>query len=91
MTRRRFRIEGVVQGVGFRRFVQRAARRLGVAGWVRNLDDGRVEVEASGPDGALAEMAACLAKGPTGANVTKVENVEISDETAAVSGFQIVH
>jgi acylphosphatase len=91
VTRRRFLIEGEVQGVGYRRFVQRAALRLGVAGWVRNLDDGRVEVEAAGPDPAVAEMAACLEKGPPGANVTKVDSSEILDQTKGVSGFRITH
>lgn len=90
MTRRRFLIEGEVQGVGYRRFVQRTALRLGVAGWVRNLGDGRVEVEVAGTEGAVAELADSLANGPLGANVTKVENAGVLDETASLSGFQIV-
>jgi acylphosphatase len=91
VTRRRFLVEGEVQGVGYRRFAQRAALRLGVAGWVRNLSDGRVEVVAAGPDGAVGEMAGWLAKGPPGAKVTKVETVVISDEAESVSAFRIVH
>ena len=90
MTSRRFLVEGRVQGVGYRWFAQRAAQRLGLAGWVRNLGDGRVEVVAVGPAGALAEMAACLAHGPPSAKVTKVDSFEISDQGKAVSGFQVV-
>lgn len=90
MTRRRFLVEGEVQGVGYRRFAQRAAQRLGIAGWVRNLADGRVEVEAAGPEVALSEMASWLAKGPPGSNVTKVESFVILDETEPVSGFRVI-
>jgi len=91
VSRRRFVVEGEVQGVGYRRFAQRAAERLGIAGWVRNLADGRVEVEAAGPEVALGEMAGWLAKGPPRANVTKVETVVISDEGKPVSAFHIIH
>jgi acylphosphatase len=68
----RFEIEGRVQGVGFRYFVRRAARQLGVAGWVRNRADGSVEVLADGPAPALAELELRLREGPPGSRVSQV-------------------
>jgi acylphosphatase len=65
-------ISGRVQGVGFRYFTARRARRLGLAGFVRNLPDGRVEVEALGDPGVLQEFVAALRQGPPGASVRDV-------------------
>jgi acylphosphatase len=58
------RVEGRVQGVGFRRFVERTAVSLGLAGWARNLTDGAVEVLAVGPEAAIAALRERLAAGP---------------------------
>lgn len=66
-------VSGRVQGVGYRLFVQRHARRLRVAGWVRNLGDGRVEVRMEGAGNALAEMRRLLAQGPPGAAVERLQ------------------
>lgn len=66
------RIEGVVQGVGFRWFVREYAVRLGVRGWVRNLPDGAVEVAAAGPVAPLVLLADALRRGPPSASVTAV-------------------
>ncbi len=68
----RYRICGRVQGVGFRAFVVRLARRLGVVGEVCNLPDGSVEVRAAGDPEALAKLEHGLAQGPPGARVTGV-------------------
>jgi acylphosphatase len=76
----RFIVTGLVQGVGFRYFTVRRAGPLGVAGWVTNLPDGRVEVVARGEEGAIAALGEALAGGPRGARVDSVEKVEISDE-----------
>jgi acylphosphatase len=65
-------IVGKVQGVGFRWFVREAARRVGVAGWVRNHADGRVEIAASGPDSAIAQFVSAARTGPPGARVDRV-------------------
>ncbi|GAC1649788.1 MAG: hypothetical protein NVS4B3_07430 [Gemmatimonadaceae bacterium] len=64
---------GKVQGVGFRWFVREEARRLGVAGVVRNLADGSVEVIASGTADALARLKTVVAAGPLGSSVSHVE------------------
>jgi acylphosphatase len=47
---------GVVQGVGFRKFIERTAKELNLSGWVRNLSDGTVEINAQGPGKALDEL-----------------------------------
>ena len=66
------RVTGVVQGVGFRWFVREKARRLGLAGWVRNLSDGSVEVVAEGDQGQLDLLLGELKKGPPGAIVDSI-------------------
>ncbi len=66
-------VRGRVQGVLFRSFVERHARRLGLKGYARNLFDGRVEVEAEGERSALEELLKQLHQGPPGARVEGVE------------------
>jgi acylphosphatase len=68
-----FRVSGRVQGVGFRYAALNEAQRLGLAGWVRNLADGRVEVLAQGEAARLERFHAWLQQGPPGARVTAVE------------------
>jgi acylphosphatase len=63
---------GKVQGVGFRWFVREAARRGGLAGWVRNRADGGVEIAAAGPERAIAQLVATIRTGPPGARVDRV-------------------
>ena len=70
---RRWVVRGRVQGVGFRYFTQRAAAALGLCGYVRNLDDGSVEVYAIGTEGQLSELAGTLRQGPRWADVRAVE------------------
>jgi acylphosphatase len=79
---RRFFISGRVQGVWFRASTAREALRLGINGWARNLNDGRVEVLATGAPAALDELAAWLRRGPPMAKVHAVEALTI--EPAAV-------
>jgi acylphosphatase len=69
-----------VQGVGFRYFVEQSAQSLGVRGWVRNVDDGNVEVYALGTIEQLSELAGLLWKGPRWAEVRGVEEVEAAVE-----------
>ena len=75
-TARRWRVRGRVQGVGYRYFAQKAAAELGVTGYARNLDDGRVEVYAVGPEEKLSQFAGMLHKGPMWADVRGVEEQE---------------
>ncbi len=71
-------VRGRVQGVGFRWFVARHAQQLGLAGWVRNLPDGRVEVLCEGPAGAVEALTARVGEGPPRAAVTAVTVAEAS-------------
>lgn len=84
---KRWVISGRVQGVGFRSFVQSKAESLGLTGWARNLDDGRVEVYAAGPASRLDELAAALHMGPRMADVRGMEEQDAPVE--AQSGFRI--
>ena len=81
-------VEGEVQGVGFRYSALREARALGVSGWVRNADDGTVEVWAEGEAAAIEEFLAWLRVGPSAA---WVRDVKVSWETPkrANSSFEI--
>jgi acylphosphatase len=72
---RKFLISGFVQGVGFRYFVQRSSARHQVRGYVRNLEDGRVEVLAEGDDKTVEEFKKDLAAGPTGSQVGEIEEI----------------
>lgn len=67
--------------MGYRYFAQRAALALGLAGYARNLDDGRVEVYAAGPEAKLSKMAGMLRNGPRWADVHGVEEREAEVET----------
>ena len=73
---RRYLVTGRVQGVGFRWFVEHAAVKIGVAGWVRNRADGRVEVLASGSREKLHDLYTHLKQGPP---ASRVDNVEVED------------
>lgn len=75
-----FRVRGRVQGVGFRDYTQRVAARLELTGYVRNLDDGRVEVYAAGPPDKLSDLSAALRKGPRLSDVRGVEEQEAAFE-----------
>lgn len=69
------RIEGLVQGVGYRAWVARTADQLSLAGFVRNRADGSVEAAFSGPASAVDEMLTLLEVGPPAAEVSRVEIV----------------
>ena len=82
MVRRRVLVSGRVQGVFYRDTCRRLARRHGVAGWVRNLPDGRVEAAFEGPPSAVAAMVRWAAEGPEHATVTHVAEHEEPPEGA---------
>jgi acylphosphatase len=73
----RFLVQGRVQGVGYRYFVQREADARGVTGFVRNLPDGSVEVVAEADEPVIAELEAQLRRGPSFARVSSVERTGI--------------
>ncbi len=73
MEQWQFTIHGLVQGVGFRYFIEQHAQRLGVTGYVSNRADGSVEVYAEGDDRALSELEQLVRQGPSYADVTSVE------------------
>ena len=75
-TARRWFVSGRVQGVGYRWFAEERAKTLGLTGWARNLDDGRVEVYAVGRPAQLDTLAAALHKGPPQSLVRGVEQTE---------------
>ena len=76
LTSRRFVISGRVQGVGFRYFVQSAAVRESVVGWVRNLDDGSVETAAAGEPDAMERFERAIRQGPP---ASRVDHVTVDD------------
>jgi len=76
VVRRRVLVSGRVQGVFYRDTCRRLAQRHGVAGWVRNLRDGRVEAAFEGAPSAVEAMVRWAAEGPEQATVTRVEEHE---------------
>jgi len=86
---KRFYVSGEVQGVGFRFFVEREAARLGVAGYVKNLSDGRVEVYAIGDATQLDALKNELRRGPRMAVVDRVTEAEAEVLPAYSTGFTI--
>jgi acylphosphatase len=87
---RHFLVIGRVQGVGFRWFVHREAAELDLRGWVRNTEDGRVEVLAAGEPEQLAELRAALHKGSRGSRVDQViEHELVEAEGQDLKSFEI--
>jgi acylphosphatase len=84
---RRAVVRGRVQGVGYRFFAMRAARELGLNGWVRNLPDGSVETFAEGEEESLAQYVKRLGYGPlTG----RVDGVDVEPaEPQGLASFEI--
>ena len=85
--RRRVVVRGDVQGVFFRDSTRERAEGLGVAGWVRNRDDGAVEAAFEGPPGAVEQLVEFCRSGPERA---RVDGVEVRDEAAEdATGFSV--
>ena len=82
-------MSGRVQGVGFRFFAQEAAALDGLAGWVRNLDDGRVEMLAQGDREALIRFERKIRRGPAGARIDDVTTTDEEAPSDQLSGFRI--
>lgn len=90
MNAARFLVSGEVQGVGFRWFVARHSRQLGLRGCARNLPDGRVEVVVAGPNESLEQLAVLLGSGPAHAQVTGVTRADIPAEEVSYKSFEIM-
>jgi acylphosphatase len=85
-----FLIQGRVQGVGFRWFVHREASELNLRGWVRNTEDGEVEVVVAGEVEDLAELRASLRRGPRGSRVDHlIEHYLDESEAVDLESFRI--
>lgn len=80
-------VSGLVQGVGYRSFVQRTAAELELAGWVRNREDGKVEAVFEGPADAVREAIAACRRGPARSMVGKVAVREEAAE--GITGFRV--
>jgi acylphosphatase len=85
---RRFVVTGRVQGVGFRWFVEREAAQLSITGWVRNRDNGTVEVMATGARDQLRLLRARLQEGPRAARVDDVQEASAPFLDAKSFGIQ---
>jgi len=85
---RKFVVRGRVQGVGFRWFVEREAKTLGISGWVRNNSDGSVEVLGSGTQEQLSGLRSRLRQGPRASRVDNVEEAE-AEAVAGLNTFRI--
>lgn len=82
-------IAGRVQGVGFRWFARQQARRLGIDGWAVNTRDGTVEIVAKGEPGALKQLEAAVAQGPSGAIVKSISELPAISEDDIPDGFDV--
>jgi acylphosphatase len=88
---KRFFVSGRVQGVGYRYFAMDAAERFRVAGYARNLTDGRVEAYAIGTSGQLRDFARDLRLGPPHAAVTHIAEVEAEVLPDFTAGFSVTY
>lgn len=85
-----FLVKGRVQGVGFRWFVHRESAEIGLRGWVRNTDEGHVELVAAGDAEGLAELKSALHKGSRGSRVDAVVEHDLDDrEIEKLEEFKI--
>jgi acylphosphatase len=75
-------VSGIVQGVGYRAFAERAARDLALTGWVRNLDDGRVEIYVEGDAPVLDRFVERCRRGPRSAEVSGIESKSCASREA---------
>ena len=81
-------ISGTVQGVLFRKFIEENANRIGVRGFVRNLDDGRVEVVIEGTDDKVMQMLEICKTGTAHSKIREVRFQEIPNQSFV--GFKIM-
>jgi acylphosphatase len=85
---RKYVVKGRVQRVGFRFFVEDAARRENVLGYVRNEHDGSVEIVAEGDADAMRRFEMAIRRGPSGARVDHVQTTEL-EPSSRFTSFQV--
>ncbi|MDQ6862009.1 MAG: acylphosphatase [Verrucomicrobiota bacterium] len=90
MTSKQVFFSGHVQGVGFRYTVKQIAKGFDVVGWVRNLSDGRVELQATGEDNELAAFLAAIGESELRSHI-KERHEHPVEQPAATRGFEIRH
>lgn len=90
MTSLQVFFEGNVQGVGFRWSVKRLAQGFDVVGWVRNLADGRVELQVSGEDEEVRAFVAAIGESELRAHIRK-QHESVLEQAPATRGFEIRH
>ena len=88
LVRRRYIVKGRVQRVGFRFFVENAAQREGIQGYVRNQHDGSVQIVAEGDVDAMQRFEMAVRRGPAGARVEDVDTVEV-EASGRFAGFRV--
>lgn len=89
-VRKRLLVKGRVQGVGFRYFTQQQATKLGIVGFVRNLSDGSVEIEAEGFVDDMAIFVEAVTRGPSSSRVIQVEDQALPIQSG-LETFEIRH
>lgn len=89
MPAKRYVVSGKVQGVFFRAWTRDQARRIGLAGWVRNRADGTVEALASGDKALLARFEEALHEGPPLSRVARVAEETLGDDAEAPTPFEV--
>ncbi|MEI8033526.1 MAG: acylphosphatase [Chlorobiaceae bacterium] len=90
MTKRvNLTVSGLVQSVGFRMFIDRAANELKLSGWVRNRPDGKVEIEVQGPEELIEELVRRAEKGPSRSRVTSIRKEERAP-LGGIGGFTVI-
>lgn len=82
------RVSGVVQGVGYRYFITRVARRLGITGYVKNLYNGEVEIVAEGEEGPLNQVIEEAKIGPSSSDVRDI-HIEWRETTGSFDSFGV--
>lgn len=83
------KIEGRVQGVGFRYYTRKTANKYAINGWVKNMEDGTVEVVLAGAEKAVLKMMEKLKDGPSSARVTGMEEIPIDRTDGDFQSFTV--
>ncbi len=89
MVKKGFIVKGIVQGVGFRYFAVKRANLYGIKGYVKNLDDGSVEIGAYGSEEAMSKFEKEISIGPSSASVFSIKTFNVLKNLEDYRGFEI--